>query len=329
MAIGSNRGAVDGSAEKEYSLKVMKLLIFRMLAVLIILTGIGFPVAAEDLDAALAAQKKKAQRRIYSERALLADQNLEVPRTQTEEERELDKKLREMDAKMDSKSGPKTLQMQPNPSTTVPRPVEDKNWLTPALMDNDTAMAQTNQAEDAWLTRELDRQKELRAKEAAVKENELVEKLLREKTQPPSSSPEQERLKKYQLAPPKIFGSKDKDADAPAYLTPKSGMPDPLAAIRPSPKKELPAPPPPFSPEAARISSTLNKDPLKSTRSPLLSPTSGSPSRKPVSVFSPGRNTPEPVPLTPLEMIKKSSPINRANPFEDDHMPEMKTSIWQ
>ncbi|MEI7851073.1 MAG: hypothetical protein WCH86_04510 [Kiritimatiellales bacterium] len=329
MATGGNRGAVDGTAEKEYSLKVMKLLIFRMLAMLAILAGAAISVPAKDLDDALAAQKTKATRRVYSEKASLENQNLEVPRTQTEEEQELDRKLREMDAKMDSKSAPSPGQMQPDSGATVPHPVENKNWLTPALMDNDTAMAQTNETEAAWLARELVRQKELKSQKAETKESELVEKLLREKTKPPSSSPELDRLKQYQLAPPKIFGGKDKDADAPSYMTPKSGTPDPLAAIRLTPKKELSAPPPLFSPEAARISSALDKDPLRSTRSPLLNPTPGSPLRQPGSAFSSGRNTPDLVPLTPLETIKKSSPINRANPFEANPMPEMKTSIWQ
>lgn len=329
MATGGNRGPVDGTTGKEYYSRVMKSLILRYLAMAAVLIGIGIPVAAEDLDAALAAQKNKAPRRIYSEKVALEDHNLEVPRTETEEEQELDRKLREMDAKMDSQSAPSTMPVAPLPASAVPQTVENKNWLTPALLDNDETMAQTNQTEDAWLARELARRKELKSKESAAKETELAEKLLHEKTQLQSSSPEQDRLKQYQLAPPKLFGSKDKDADTPDYMTPKSGTPDPLAAIRLTPKKDPAAPPPLFSPEAARISAALNKDPLRSTRSPLLNPTLGSPSRKPVSVFSPGRNTPELVPLTPLEMIKKSSPINRANPFEDNPMPEMKTSIWQ
>lgn len=328
-ATGGNGGAIDETTEKEYYSRVMKSLVFKYLAMVAILAGAGVPVAAEDLDAALAAQKNKAQRRVYSEKVVLEDHKLEVPRTVTEEEQELDRKLREMDAKMDSQSAPASMQMQSRPGAAVPQPVENKNWLTPALLDNDEAMAMTNQTEDTWLVRELDRQKELKSQEATVKENELVEKLLREKAHPQSSSPELDRLKPYQLAPPNIFGSKNRDADAPAYMTPKSGTPDPLAAIRLTPKKEPLAPPPLFSPEAARISSALDKDPLRSTRSPLLNSVPGSPSRKPVSVFSPRRNAPDIVPPTPLEMIKMSSPINRANPFEDDPMPEMKTGIWQ
>jgi len=329
MATGGNGGTIDETTEKKYYTGIMKSLIFRALAMLTLLVGTGIPVAAEDLDAALAAQKTKAQRRVYSEKVVLENHNLEVPRTVTEEEQELDRKLREMDEKMASQSAPETLQMMPVPVATVPQPVENKNWLTPAMLDNDAAMTATNQTEDAWLVRELDRQKELKSQDAAVKETELVEKLLREKTQPQSGSPELGRLKPFQLAPLNIFGNKNKDSDAPAYMTPKSGTPDPLAAIRMTPKKDPLAPPPLFSPEAARISSALDKDPLRSTRSPSLNPISSSPSRKPVSVFSPGRSNPAPVPLTPLEMIKRSSPINRANPFADDPMPEFKTSIWQ
>jgi hypothetical protein len=328
MATGGNCGAVDETMEKEYYSRVMKSLGFKYLALAAILAGAAIPVSAKDLDAALTAQKTKVPRRVYSEKAVLENHNLEVPRTETEEELALDKKLREMDAKMDSQSAPATMQMQSRPVATAPQPVENKNWLTPALLDDDAAMAATNQTEDTWLVRELDRQKELKSQEAVKKETELVEKLLREKTQPQSSSPEVDRLKQYQLAPPNIFGSKDKD-DAPAYMTPKSGTPNPLATIRLTPKKDPLAPPPLFSPEAARISSAPDKDPLRSTRSPLLNPTLGSPSRKPVSVFSSGRNAPDLAPLPPLEMIKKSSPINRANPFEDNPMPEMKTSIWQ
>ncbi len=329
MATGGNCGPVDGITERAYYLRVMKLPIFRTLAMLSILSGPGIPVAAEDLDASLAAQKTKAHRRVYSEKAQLENHKLEVPRTPTEEEEELDRKLRELDAKMDSQSTPSTLLMAPRPAAAAPTPVENKTWLTSALLTDDAPLAQTNQTEDSWLVRELDRQKELKSQEATKKETDLAEKLLREKTQPQSSSPELGRLKQYQLAPLTIFGSKEKEADTPAYMTPKSGTPNPLAVIRLTPKKDPPAPPPLFSPEAARLSSALDKDPLRSTRSPLLNPIPGSPLRKPVSVFSSGRNAPDLVPLTPLQMIKKSSPINRANPFADDPMPEMKTGIWQ
>jgi len=305
----------------------MKLLIFRTLALASLLAGIGRPVVAEDLDAALAAQKKKAERRIYSDSALIENRNLEVPRTQTEEELALDKKLREMDAKADSKASSSAMMMPPRAVVTVPQPVENKNWLLPASTDDSATIALTNQMEDAWLTRELDRQKELKSQESAAKENSLVEKLLREKTQPQSRSPELDRLKQYQLPSPNLLGSKEKTIDSPGYMTPRSGTPDPLAAIRPAPKKG-PEAPPLFSPEAARISAALDKDPLRSTRSSSLTPNLGAAAGKPSSGFSSGLDRPDVVPLTPIEMIKKSSPINRADPFAENHMQEFKSSIW-
>ena len=287
---------------------------------------------SEDLDAALEAQKKKAQRRVYSDSALLTDQKLTVPRTPAEEEKELDKKLREMDAERDAK--PAGLALMPRAVTPAPRPVEDKNWLTSAMLDKDASMTQTNEDENAWLLQELERQKERKVNEAVKQDAAKADKLLREKINQQGNSPEQERLKQYQLAPPKLFGSREKekpDSNAPLYMVPKSGTPDPLGAIRLTPKKEKSVAPALFSPEAARISSVLDKDPLKSTRSSAINPSLGVPSRSSSagSVFTPRRDVPKTVPLTPLETIKKSSPINRPDPFVNDYSQPFKSSIWE
>lgn len=286
---------------------------------------------SEDLDAALQAQKKKAQRRVYSDSALLDDQKLVVPRTPTQEEQDLDKKLQELEAKADARFVQRGQLVPPQPSAPPVRPVENQNWLTPAMMDNDASMMQSNETENAWLVQEMERQKELKALDAAKKENEQVEKLLRDKTQQQQKiSPEVDRLKQYQLAPQKLFGSKEKeDPDAPAYMTPRSGTPNPLSAVGLTPKKENPVAPALFSPEAARISSALDKDPLRSTKSSALDSNPGPLSQPVRSVFSPNRDAPKIVPLTPLEMIRKSSPINRPDPFTDDPMPRMKSSIWE
>ena len=290
---------------------------------------------SEDLDASLAAQKKKAQNRVYSEKAVLADHKLTVPRTQTEEEKDLDKKLQEMDEKLDSQ--PHAF-IQPAPSrsaTATVRPTENQNWLTPAMLDKDAVAAQSNETDNAWLGRELDRQKDLKALEAAKKENELVEKLMHDKTQQlQKTSPEVDQLKQYQLAQPKLFGSVDKkDPDAPTYMTPRGGTPDPLAAVGLSPKKDNQFVPAPFSLEAARISSAADKDSLRSIRNPsinsAINPNPGLSSRQVRSPFAPSWETPKPTAPTPLEMIRNSSPINRADPFADDRMPRIKGSIWE
>jgi hypothetical protein len=310
----------------------MSVISYRSIVLLTALAACACSSFSEDLDAALEAQKKKAQRHVYSDNALLTDQKLVVPRTPTEEEKELDKKLREMDAERERT--PSGLPLLSRPAMAAPRVAEDKNWLIPAVLDNEASMTKTNEDENAWLLRELERQKDRQVDEALKKDAEKANKLLREKVTQQSNSPEQERLKQYQLAPPKLFGSKEKDnadSEASSYMVPSRGNTDPLAAVRLAPKKEKPPAPAIFSPEAARMSSALDKDPLKSTRSSSINPILGVPSRPSSagSVFSPRRDAPKTVPLTPLEMIKKSSPINRPDPFAEDYMRPFKSSIWE
>jgi hypothetical protein len=330
MATGLVGSAVDGSTGKAYYLQAMKLFISRYLALAAVLSGTGFPVAAEDLDAALAAQKKKAQRQIYSESALLEDRNLTVPKTRSEEERLLDKKLQEMDARAAADASDQNLTGRSSPAQLPSLPVENKNWLTPAMLDEAAAMSTPDSKEDDWLAKEKERQKSLKDQESVRKENELVDKLLREQTQPTAHvTSEMERLKKYQIGPQNFNAAKDPVSASPGYKIPQSQRADPLAAVRLTPKKQAPVAPAIFSPEAARLSSALDKDPLAATRSPLLNSSIGAPSRKGPSIFSSGLSEPETAPLTPLQMLRKSSPINRQNPFEDDHMPQIKRSIWE
>ena len=304
----------------------MRLLIFNHLALAVALASIGTGVAADDLDAALEAQKEKASRRVYSKRALLEERNLTVPRAESEEERLLDKKLKEMDAALDARPAPSVLNQTPRPVAVVPRPQEDKNWLSAAILDASANVSLTNDAEAEWLSQELDRRKGLKGQASLDKEKALVEKLLREKTEIQNRSPEIDRLKKYQLPLPGILGG-NKDDPVPAYRTPQSGTPDPLAAVRWTPQKDKVVAPALFSPEAARLSSSV-QNPLRSSSLPSLNPTPGVPVRKSSSVFSYDRDKPKPVPLTPIEMIRKASPINRPNPFAEDHMPTFNTSIW-
>lgn len=322
---------IDGVLAGAYVAKVMRVNFYRFFVVLTVVSACLASSFSEDLDAALAAQKKKAQRRVYSDTALLDDQKLVVPRTPTEEEHALDKKIQELEEKADADAAARGKPVLLRKADAPVRPVENQNWLTPAVLDNDASMTQSNETDNAWLVKEMERQKGLKELEAAKQENELAEKVLRDKMQQQQKvSPEVDRLKQYQLAPPKLFGSKEKeDPDAPLYMTPRSGTPNPLAAVGLAPKKETQAAPPPFSPAAARLSSALDKDPLRSSRSPALNSIPGVFSSPARSVFSPVRDEPKTVPLTPLEMIRKSSPINRTDPFADDMMPKIKSSIWE
>jgi hypothetical protein len=305
----------------------MKSLIFEYLALVLVLAGIGIPIAAEDLDAALAAQKKKTQRRVYSDTAVVEDRNLSVPKTETEEDRQLDKKLREMEEKANA---PISLSNMTPPHRMAPAPVrsvEDKNWLTTAVMNDTPSVSQAESKDNDWIVWEADRKK---AKTAAAEEDALVQRLLREKTQlqPQNTTPELERLKKYQLDPKTFNAGRDPTPAGPSsYMLPQSGTPDPMKSIRPAPRKESLLTPPLFSPQAVKTPQPTVQAPLQSYRSPLNNPEIVSPSRRVLPSLSSGLTEPE-TPLTPLQMIKKSSPINRQDPFAEDHMPKLKNSIW-
>ncbi len=296
------------------------MLVFRSVILSLILSGSYLPAAADDLDAALEAQKQKVSHRIYSEKAKLASPNLTVPRTETEEERLLDKKLREMDAKMDIRPAPTFVPTTTRPIAVTPRPTEDKNWLTAAVLDDLESPAITKEADDSWLFREMDRQKTANDQAELLKEDQMVNRLMKQRTDLQISSPDVNRLKQYQLAPPKLFGSKYQDS--PAYLTPQRNVPNTLSSMRQTTTKESTDAPPPFSPAAARLATmpdpNLNGSAL-----------SGVPAHQSSSVFSYGRNNPKPTPMAPLEKIRSSSPINRPDPFTDDHMPTFKSSIWE
>lgn len=308
---------------------------YRFFVLLTVTAACGAVSFSEELDAALEAQKKKAQRHVYSESALLHNQNLVVPRQASAEEKDLDKKLEALEAEQEAQAAANRQLMKGRPAAApAVRPAaENPNWLTPALMDNDAAASLTNgAAENSWLVREMERQKELKAKEAtATKDSTPADKLLRQKTQLKNSSPELERLKKYQPAPQQLFGSREKDPDAPLYMTPQSGTPDPMEAVRLTPRKEPAIAPPLFSPQASKAAAAPDKDPLRSTRSPALTPNLGAPARSSsiLPSSSPDWSTPAAPALTPMEMIRKSSPINKPDPFAEDHMPQIKTSIWQ
>lgn len=311
--------AVDGICTEAYVAKAMRAQYSRFFILLTAAAAGTVSSFADDLDAALEAQKKKAQRRIYSERALLTEQNLAVPQTPTEEERNLDKKLQEIEAQLDRQQVAERPAFPVRPAVTVvPQPAENKNWLTAAVMDDTAAVELTNDAAGSWLKREMERRQELKAQEAEARDNELVDKILREKTQPQISSTELNRLQQYQL-------KTGKEAEEN-----RASVQNPLELIRPGTRKDKASVPPLFSPEAARFSSFTEKNPLKNVKSPLQNPLSGSSIRTSKTVFSPYREEePQAPSLTALEMIRKSSPINRADPFTEDPMPRIKTSIWE
>jgi hypothetical protein len=298
----------------------------RVSVLLAVLTVCG-NLSADDLDDALAAQKKKVQRRTYSERAVLDSRQVVLPKTPTEQELALDKKLREMDAQLDIRSANSARSITRPISrvvTMTPPPTRDRGWLTSALLDSDAELSIPDENKNDWIFTELQRQKETKERQALIDdEDAVVEKLMRQK----NSAPELDRLKDYEISPQRIISGEDREP--PSYLTPSGGLPDPVTTIRPVSKKErADAASPLFSPAAVRARASS----LTTTGSLLTPIQSISSTPQKSASISPRRNeleTESPAPLAPIDQIRKFSPHNREDPFSDDMIPDFKTSIWQ
>ena len=283
-------------------------------------------VAADDLDAALEARKKKANRRVYSERVLMDDQNLLVPKTPTEEERALDRELEQLERQLDNQFVPRSEMTGRRP--VAPAPVKPENWLTPALLDTEADDGlPTGKTESDWIREELERRKELQQhKEALAKEEAQVNKMLQEDSRQPFATGS---------SPLKSYETKLHDTLTPAIgrTAPHPVVLDPLGSLRPKEKTDLSGRGTRFSP-AARSDSGVIKPAFSSSPSPSASstprrsPQLGPPSSRTVSKPSWDWNKSRTEPLPPLERVRRSSPIYRKDPFEDDFMPDIKTSIW-
>jgi len=266
---------------------------------------------ADDLDAALEAQKRTAPRRVYSESAFLEDKNLSVPRAVTKEDRDIDRQLRERDAQEEARTTLFPAPFAPVLSAEI-RPQQDRNWLTPALLD-ESANVSLREEDGDWVLRELGRQKETRMRdEEVLRRNENTPRNFRSSEPPVSVLPDLGRLKEYQLAPhqnrpaaePVTARPFRRDTGVPSSQPYSSGLPG-------------------RTPSSAETS--LRTPGL----SPYAVPGTGSGSTIPSSGLSSDWHIQETAPLTPAQQIRKSSPIHRQDPFRDDLMPRVKSSIWE
>ena len=304
----------------------MKYSISIQLALSVMLLGMAFSGFAEDLDAALEAKKKKAKRHVYSERALIEHREIVIPKTLSEEEKALDRNIERLENELDR-------QIIPPQDTVAPRvfsptPATPKNWLTPTLLDTENEDLLSSEKNDSsWIGQELERQKSIQIHEKELAEEEaLVNKLLREGSRNDYSI-EKNPLHTYestfqrQLAP-------GVTPSAPAY----SSF-NPLGTP-PSKKTSSSKLRPQFSPamrsDSGIIKPAFSSAPASSSspRTPGWRPQFGSSTKKPPSGFTSRWDSEKPKPLAPLKRVRQSSPIHRKDPFSDDFMPEIKTSIW-
>ena len=291
----------------------------------IILISLAFPVLADDpeadLNTALEAQKKKPKRRVYSNKALIKNRDLLIPKTRSEEEKALDKKLRRLENQLNSQPAP--MLQTPAPRRTVPVPMQKRNWLTPKMLDPENTEDLSSEEESAnWITLELERQqaiqlqkKELAEEAALVKKMRLEGSRKRYSTESTPSNPYESIL--HNMAP---------------QPTLKYEIIDPLSSLRAKEEKEKAKTTALFSPANRATSGVIKPSfsslPSTSPRTPSGYPQPASPAARTRSNLKPSWNDTKQKPLTPLKRVRKASPIHRKDPFSDDLMPGIKTSIW-
>lgn len=274
-------------------------------------------VAEDELDAALAAQKKKAHRRTYSSSAILHNRNLLVPTGMTDEEKSLDAKIRALDKKMDGGSiGMDQRAVTPRPTSQRPRQEESNNWLTPALLDDDAAEnGPADQEVTSWVTLELDRQKLIQLEKTALKENtDLVNQQLRGGSRPAEGS-QYDPLQSYDSALKNILSGSMPDTrrrtSTVTPLTPPKKTTFGVSTFS-SIDRSTPTTPGAFS--------SSIKQPQRVTQFGVL-PSQGP--TKSTSIW----DTPSSEPLPPLKRLRQRSPL-KTDPFTEDYMPKTKRSIW-
>lgn len=290
----------------------MNYLISNRFVLSVMLLGTAFSVVAEDLDAALAAQKEKAKRRVYSESALIENRDLQIPTLPTDEEKALDRELERLEKRLDAQviQQPQGMMIRRVPSVV---PDKQENWLTPAMLDPDSDPLSKKET-PSWVDTELDRQKEIQFQKKALAEEEaLVNKRLREESRQLYEAPS----KQYETT---LRNTITPGAPVP---TPQRTVLNPLESLQSKSQSETDSL---FSPNARANSGVIRPSSSSSGRTPDWQPTFDAP-KAPSSLTS-GFDVIKPTPLPPLKRIRKASPINQKDPFAEDFMPGIKTSIW-
>jgi len=288
-----------------------------------IFLGAAFSGISEDLDAALEAQKKKAARRNYSYAAQIEDQGILIPKTVSEEEKALDRELEKLENQLSQQVIPPRAIAAPRALT--PAAAKPENWLTPSLLDpgNAADLSSEKNAGD-WVHQELDRQKEIQLyKKELAEEEALVNKLLQEDPRNNSWS-EKSPVKTYNSMLRNTIGS---DIIQPVS---QSILSSPLETLHSQKETSPSSTAPLFSPAARRDSGIIQPSFSSAPSSPAKTP-SWRPQLGPSAPTSPSGFTSSqiaPKPLSPLKRVRRSLPIHRKDPFADDFMSEIKTSIW-
>ena len=241
-----------------------------------------------------------------------------MPSAEAEKEQILDAKLRVMEQKL---SGDSPAQARPAPRIPpirpLPRQVENNNWLTPTLLDNNAETEGLPEDKNPWITQELERQKNRQLeKEALVKEQKLIDQQVNDRLQSTPVSPFNTADNYRRSLQDILSGSSAKEPrqmPSQREVRAPSKESNPFTIKRSSPVL-FPSKSDSKTPEGAPRLSGI--EPFRVKRSTL----------KPSSAFSSKRDK-TPKPLPPLKRLRKSSLFD-TDPFADDDMPKINKSIW-
>jgi len=305
---------------------------FRALVLSAIMAASAVSVPAEGVDAALPAQKKKARRRVYTDSALLQDQNLTVPKGPSETEKAADKEFYASEDQLNASSASLSKTAPPVP---IKVPAKNKNWLTPAKMadeEKDEELQWTDYSEKAWLNKS-----ELLIPKKS-EENERIERMVQERLhQPPPEMPslqnapaEFQQMPQYTAPQGTLNRTGQGGASMPSYRTPADiAQMNLRPSVGPGGKTPTQSGLNLLTPSAAIAGSRnsgVGGNSLQS-RSPTLNSHIRTPTAlAPLNMLNQNQSTKI---LSPLEQIRKSSPIHQRDPFSENQMPELKKSIWE
>lgn len=273
---------------------------------------------AKDLDAALEALKKKSKRQVCSTSAALDDLRLEVPKGQSASDRALEDKILALEKREASESSLVSQQGMPRPRRrSVSRPTENKNWLTPSMMDDSgDETSPFRESKPSWVTEEMDRQKENKALKI---ETDRVSREVREELET-SRSVTLSPLKKYETQPNHLLRSEP----AEKSLSLRPFTPSEFSTKTKEIQRRSASPT--FT--TAPRSRTVPKETYSPSSPSSISPLPGTKSPKTSSPFNYSWDAPTVEPLSPLNRVKRSSSIRRTDPFSEDQAPKIRTSIW-
>lgn len=289
--------------------------------------------ADPELDALLNEQRRRAQRRVYSERAVLDRSQEQVVDTgPSREELEIEAKFRAAEAERDARSIDRPASPPP-PRPTPPalrRPDASRNWLTPAMLDEAAGLTKQEDPDDDPFAYPSSRPRE--------RDQDLPSRF-------DSSEPVFQRM--GHPVDPSPFGLEsvrreaESLANTPTYsinaLSPATRYGIPLvSAQRPEQATRIS----PFSPERTRSATEPGVSPFSpeavrsAAQPPARSPSFGVPSVSSASPFAPdesGRamDTGSAPSQRPIDVLRRSTPIHQDDPFNPDRPARPYRGLWE